>query len=151
MKKNKTTLSKGDNLPPRGRGKRFLVLEAIREANLLNLTKDSSYEETEKAFFGHMAQRAMTPDDPASGMLMKELRSIGWASLKPTHELVNFDLDSKLLPHEQANQVMQAAADGQIPPDVANTFITSMAAMLKIEEVTELQKRLEAIEAKLLG
>ncbi|WP_094752686.1 hypothetical protein [Psychromonas sp. CD1] len=36
-----------------------------------------------------------------------------------------------------------------IAPDVANIFINSIASMLKIDEVTELQRRLASIEESL--
>ena len=149
MAKTSTTLKKGDNLPPRGRAKKTLILEAIREASLMDATPDSTQEETEKAFFTHIAKQAANPESENFSMCLKLLADKGWPSIKPTMEHVAFTFDEKAKPHKQAAQVMKAAASGQIPPDVAQSFISSISSMLKIEEVTELQSRLEKIEEAL--
>ena len=39
--------------------------------------------------------------------------------------------------------------NGFIPPDIANTFIQSIKAMIDIEEYTSLKERIEAIEKSL--
>lgn len=150
MSKTKTTLKKGDNLPPRGRAKKTLILEAIKAASLMDTTPESTQEETEKAFFTHIAKQAANPESENSNMCLKLLADKGWASIKPTMEYVEFTFDEEAKPHVQAAQVMKAASSGQIPPDVAQSFIGSIAAMLKIEEVTELKDRLSEIE-KALG
>lgn len=149
MAKTSTSLKKGDNLPPRGRAKKTLILEAIKAASLMDTAPDSTQEETEKAFFTHIAKQAANPESENSSMCLKLLADKGWSSIKPTMEHVEFTFDETAKPHEQAAQVMKAAASGQIPPDVAQAFIASIASMLKIEEVTELSKRLESIEEAL--
>lgn len=60
-----------------------------------------------------------------------------------------FNKDS--LPHEQATQIIFAASEGLISLDDAQTFINTLATILKIEEITELKTRLEALEKKLSG
>ncbi|WP_094752111.1 hypothetical protein [Psychromonas sp. CD1] len=62
---------------------------------------------------------------------------------------VIFDFDKDATPSVQATQVILAASKGFIAPDVANIFINSIASMLKIDEVTELQRRLASIEESL--
>jgi hypothetical protein len=146
MAKTSTTLSKGDNLPPRGRAKKTLILEAIRDASLMDTTPDSTQEQVEKAFFTHIAKQAASPASENFGMCLKLLADKGWSSIKPTMEHVEFSFNESAKPHEQAAQVMKAAASGQIPPDVAQSFITSIASMLKITEVTELEDRIKALE-----
>ena len=66
--------------------------------------------------------------------------------MKPTLGSVEFEFDVAATPSKQASQVMAAAARGEIAPDIANLFVSSIASMLKIDEVTELQKRIEALE-----
>lgn len=111
---------------------------------------ESSNEDVEKLFFKHIAAQASNPGSDHFGLCLKLLADKGWSSIKPTMEYVEFTFDEEALPHQQASQVMKAAAEGQIPPDVAQSFITSIASMLKIEEVTELKGRLTEIE-KALG
>lgn len=139
-------------MKPRGRGKQTLILEAIREAALLGLKGESSREEAEKAVFRFMAEAAFQPTQDTTQMssfCLGQLMKKGWPDVKSVMPCVEFEFDENAEPNVQASQVMKAASDGLIPPDIANTFVSSIAAMLKIEEVTELQKRLEAIEESL--
>ncbi len=151
MAKTKTTLTADTRkaMPPRGRNKRTLILEAIKEKSLLDLDKDSSNEDAEKAFFSHIAERAINPDDQSSGMCLKLLSDKGWANLKSTMEHVEFNFDEKSDLHVQAAQIMKAVSVGQVAPDVAHILISSIASTLKIEEVTEIKKELEKIKEML--
>ena len=121
---------------PRGKSAKTIILEALREESLMGLNENSTKDESEKAFFKHVAQRAVNPDDSNSGMCLNLLANKGWANLKPSNERVIFDFDKDSLPHIQASQVMLAASEGVIPPDIANTFIQSIKAMIDIEEYT---------------
>ncbi len=47
---------------------------------------------------------------------------------------------------QKADAVLQSMSEGVIPPDLGALFIESISKSLGIEEVTELAKRLEAIE-----
>ena len=47
---------------------------------------------------------------------------------------------------EQAKQILKAASEGHITPDVAQMFVNMMTGMLKIEEVTEIKERLDRME-----
>lgn len=150
MAKNNASFSK-DKQPEkrRGRSKRNLILDSIREKSLIGVDSNASNEDVEKAFFGHVASRAFNPEDQNSGMCLRLLADKGWSSVKPTMEHVEFEFDESAEPHIQAAQVMKAASDGLIAPDVANMFIGSIASMLKIEEVTEIKKEIEQIKEKL--
>ena len=64
---------------------------------------------------------------------------------------VKINMDSNAPAHVMAEQIMKAAANGEIPTSGANNLMSGLASMMKIEEVTELRERLEAIEAKILG
>jgi hypothetical protein len=151
MAKSNTTLKKGDNLPARGRSTKTLILETLREKGHLKLRKNSTKESAEKAFFNEIATAAFNLEDQNRGMCLKLLADKGWASVKPSSEMINFDFDPDSLPHIQAGQVMKAAAEGRIPPDIANTFIQSIKAMIDIEEYTDLKERIEKLEAVLNG
>lgn len=149
----KETQFTGDNQPSKRRGKSFKtkLFEAIRERAELEVGSGATPEEQEQSYLHHIAQRAFNPEDPNSAMCLKMLTERMYPPLKANAAKVNFEFDPTLKPHEQASQVLKAAADGCIAPDVAQIFISSIQSMLKIEEVTELTKRLEAIEAQING
>lgn len=96
-----------------------------------------------------MATVAFNPEDKDRGMCLKLLADKGWASVKPSSERVSFVFDVNALPHVQAAQALKAAADGDIPPDIANTFIQAIKAMIDIEEFTNLKDRIAALEKSL--
>ena len=149
MAESSTTLKKGDNLPPRGRSKRTLILEAILESSAIGLPKNATKEQAEKAWFSELLKRALTPDDGDSGLCLRLLTERGWSSLKPSSDCVQFDFDEDGDFHKQAAQVMKAISLGEVPPDLGLAFVSGIKSMLDIEEVTELKGRLEAIEKEL--
>lgn len=151
MSKSSTSFAK-DKQPENGRGKakKTLILNAIKKASLMGTNPDSTRDEAEEAFFVHVATQAANLTGEHFGLCLKILADKGWSSVKPTMEHVEFEFNAEATPANQAAQVMKAASHGLIAPDIANMFISSIASMLKIDEVTELQARLEAIE-KVLG
>ena len=150
MARTKTTLNPGDNLPARGKSNKTRILEALRLESFENLSQDATKDDCEVAFFRHIIRRARAGEaDKDSGMLLKWLGDKGWSSMKPTLGNVEFDFNPDSEPHEQASQVMAAAARGEIAPDVAQMFVGSIANMLKINEITEIRERLEQIEKQL--
>lgn len=139
-------------LKPRGKGKQTIILEAVREAALLGLTGESSKQDAEKAVFRFMAEAAFKPiaDTAAmSSFCLGQLMKKGWPDVKSVMPCVEFEFTENAAPSVQASQVMKAASDGLIPPDIANMFISSIASMLKISEVTELEERIKSLEVKL--
>lgn len=151
MAKTKTSFT-NDDQPEKRRGRSFKnkMLDIIREEALIEAKPDMSDKDAEKAYLTHFARRAFNAEDNASPMLSKELLSKSYPSLKSTMPTVNFDFTVKATASEQANEIIKAASEGVIPPDVAQIFITSLASMMKIEEVTEIANRLTEIE-KALG
>lgn len=120
---------------PRGKAERTKILDAMKRES-----------KSEEDFYDLLVRRAFNPDDSfGAPELLKRLAPLS----KATMPLVEFDFDSSATPSEQASQILDAAASGQIPPDIAQTFINAIASMLKIDEITELQKRLESIEEQL--
>ena len=148
MAKSKTTITKENrkDFPARGKSKKNLILDMLKAKSMLKLTVKSTNEEAEQAFFHHVATSAFNLDDQNRGMCLKLLADKGWASVKPSSELIEFEFDDKAEPHIQAAQVMSAAAKGLIPPDIANTFIQSIKSMIDIEEFTNLKERIMALE-----
>lgn len=151
MPKTSTSLTAESRkgMPPRGRGKQALILESIREAALLELNKDSTKEESEKAVFKFMADAAFNPTaDTAqmSSFCLGQLMKKGWPDVKAEAAPVNFYLDSEAGPAEQTKQIMKAIAKGELAPDTGVSLITAMASVIKIIEITELEERLKALE-----
>lgn len=68
--------------------------------------------------------------------------------LKATSPMIQFKFNKKASPHEQAIQILEAVSKGLIAPDVGQVFINSIQAMLKIQEVTDIDERLKAMEKK---
>jgi hypothetical protein len=133
----------------RGRSTKNKILDAIKSESVrefVDLGVNPTREEAENAFFSHIAKRAFNIDDKDSGQMLKVLADKGWSSVKPTMERVEFEFDSTSSPDKQASQVLEAASKGLISPDVANMFIDSISKMLKIDEITTIKNRLEAIE-----
>ncbi len=150
MAKSSTTLQKGDNLPGRGKSNKTRVLDAILRCSRADLPEGATRDDAEIAYFQQVSQRAFDPEDKDSAMLLKFLGDKAYASVKPTMAEVNFPFDKSATPAEQAAQVLEAASRGEVPPDVASSFVGSIANMLKIEEVTAIKDRLDQIE-KLLS
>lgn len=149
MGTSSTTLKTGDNLPPRGKSNKTRILNAIRSESvkeLVGLRGEPTKDQAEEAFFTHIAQRAFNIDDKDSGQMLKVLADKGWSSVKPTMERVEFVFNADATPDKQASQVLAAASQGLISPDVANMFIDSISKMLKIDEITVIKKELEALK-----
>ena len=98
----------------------------------------------------HEVIKHYAPDPTAAMFWLKNRNPSLWRDRKATLPTVTFDFDKNASVSEQASQILSAAAGGVISPDVANVLIGSIAAMMKIEEVTELKSQLEEIK-KILG
>ena len=98
---------------------------------------------TEDGFYDLLIKRAFNPEDTfGMGEVLKRIAPIP----KATFPNVEFELTAKT-PSEQSAQIMKAVSDGKIAPDVGSMLITSMASMLKIKEVTELEDRIKHLES----
>ena len=133
MAKSSTTFNK-DKQPVKGRGKseRTKILDAMKETN-----------KTEEGFYQLLINKAHNPEDSfAFKELLSRLSPVPKA-VSPLYEFT-FDIDGS--PHKQALQIINAIADGKIPSDVGNIIITSISSMLNIQEKTDFEERLKAIE-----
>lgn len=121
----------------RGKAERTKILEAMARQS-----------KTEEEFYDYLVTRAFNPEDNfGAPELLKRLYPIP----KATMPMVDFEFDENASPNVQASQVMKAVSDGLIAPDSGQMFISSIASMLKIEEVTEIKDRLDKIEEALNG
>ena len=136
MATSSTTLKKGDQLRVRGKSERTKIIEAMKRKG-----------KTEGDFYDYLVVRAFDVEDSfGAPELLKRMAPLPKATLP----LVEFEFDETLPPAKQGAQVLKAAALKQIPPDVAQSFIASIASMLKIDEITAIKDEIEEIK-KLIG
>lgn len=138
--KTKTSFSES-NQPkekkPRGKSQRTKILEAMERKG-----------ETEDGFYDLLIEKAFNPED---NFTFKELLSRLAPLAKAVAPLFKFDLPEDAKPHEKADYVLKAIANGEIPSDVGNTCIQAIKAMIDIEEFTDLKARIDRLEAALNG
>lgn len=159
MARTKTTLTpeKRKDMPARGRSKRTLILDAIRDNALIGFKENpdksdsENREAAEQAFFRHLVTKATDSADNDSGLCMRLLTERGWSALKPSSELVMFEFDKDAPAHKQAAQVMDAIASGVLQPDIGAMFVGGIKSMIDIETNTEIKERLEKLEALING
>lgn len=147
---NQITSEARKEMKPRGKSKKTLILEVIREKSLLELDSKATKEQAEKAVFGFMAEAAFTPTADTAMMAnfcLGHLMKKGWPDLKAVMPTVEFDFDENGTAAQKAAQILKAASEGIIPPDVANTFIAAISNTLKIDEMSDLRSDVEEIKA----
>lgn len=143
-----------DNQPserkPRGRGKKSLMLDAIRDVcidehdflkqmvtiGIGGITKISGPNAEEEEF------EYKNPNPMLLSLVLNRIEP-PLKSVSPTY---NFDFDKEGDHHKQAKQVLDAMAKGRIPSDIGQLFITAISSMLNIQEKTDFEERLKAIE-----
>lgn len=139
-----------DNQPVRKRGKLFktLLMESLRANALIECNADDSNEEVERAFITKVASIALS-GDPSANVLLKELVGRSYPSLKPVMQCVDFEFDRTGTISQQVAQIIHAASNNQIPPDVANLFVQTIKAAIDIDVAVDLKARIDALEALL--
>ena len=116
----------------RGKSERTKILEAMERKG-----------KSEEGFYDYLVARAFNPEDAfGAPELLKRIAPLPKATLP----LVEFDFDASATPSIQGSQVLKAAASKRIPPDVAQSFIASIASMLKIDEITAIKDEIEEIK-----
>ena len=133
MAKSETTFSKKKQ-PVRGRGKseRTKILEAMKRSG-----------DTENGFYDLLVTKAK---DPKDNFTFKELLTRLSPVPKAVSPMYSFKFDEKGSHHKQSLQIISAISKGEVPADVGNTIITSISSMLNIQEKTDFEERLKAIE-----
>jgi len=122
---------------PRGKSERTKILEAMKRQ-----AKD------EDGFYDELVTRAFNPED---NFTFKEILARMSPIPKAVSPVYKFDLPKDAKPHEKADYVLTAIADGDLPSDIGNICIQAIKAMIDIEEYTDLKDRIEKIEAALNG
>tara|TARA_R110002096_G_scaffold25366_2_gene79362 strand:+ start:200 stop:622 length:423 start_codon:yes stop_codon:yes gene_type:complete len=138
MAKSSTTFGK-DNQPVKGRGKseRNKILDAMKRAG-----------QDEDAFYDLLVTKATNPED---NFTFKELLSRLSPIPKAVAPLYKFDLPLDSKPHEKADYILVAIANGELPGDIGNICIQAIKSMIDIEEYTDLKERIIKLEAVLNG
>lgn len=139
MAKTKTSFSK-DKQPtkkttdrkPRGKAKKTQIIDALHRAG-----------QTEAGFYDLLIQKAMGGED---AFALKEVLARIDPIKKSVMPYVDFAFKPKSSPSERVDQIIAAAANSQIPPDIALLFIQAVKYACDIEESTELKARIEALE-----
>ena len=102
---------------------------------------------TEEGFIDLLVTKAIAD----GGVYLQELLKRYNPIPKQSHEpIVIDDWPKDGTPAQKANKVLDCISTGLIAPDVGSILIESISKSLGIEEVTELAKRLEALEKSIL-
>ena len=135
MAKSSTTFSK-DKQPSKGRGKseRTKILEAMERAG-----------KTEEGFYDMLLTRSLDTEDNFG---FKEMLNRMSPIPKAVAPLYEFEFDENGTPYNKSCQVLKAMADGKLPSDIGAMFINGIQSMLKIQEVTELERMIKELEER---
>lgn len=98
---------------------------------------------SENEFLDLLIEKAVTE----GGVFLQEVLKRYSPITKSTYDtIVIEDWPKDGTPIEKAKVVLDGMANGDIPADLGSSMIDSISKSLGIEEITELSKRLEAIE-----
>ena len=89
----------------------------------------------------------LPPDMTAALALLARLEP----PVRATAPKVRFDLDKTLPLHEQAQQILDAIAEGEIDPDTGQALIATLDKIGNLKAVEQLEARLVALESKAQG
>jgi len=70
---------------------------------------------------------------------------------RPAHAPVTFALDREAPLADQGRQVLAAIAAGEIPPDQGRSLLDALAALVRVVELDEIQRRLDTLEEQSNG
>ena len=97
-------------------------------------------EKNNRRLLRQLIEKAATGDMRALEICADRL----WPKMKPTNRPVEIPLASSL--SDQGQEVLNAVFTGLIASDEASTLINALSAQAKLIEVSELVKRIEALE-----
>ncbi len=133
MGRSSTTFSSTyQPLNRKGKNERTKLIEALDRADY-----------TEEQFYDLIIEKALSDD---GALMMKDVFLRMSPAPKSTLPCYEFDFDESSTYAQQASQIINAASNGQIPPDVASLFVSAITSMLKVQEVTDLDERLKKLE-----
>ena len=118
--------------PAGSKNKRTLIREALAE----------TFDDGEQGFWLSVATMAKGGDTQAMAMLANRLIP----ALKPQSEAVVLPEPLNGTSADMARQLIQFAGNGAISTSTAQELLSALADVLKIVEITELEKRLAQLE-----
>lgn len=113
--------------------KRTIIREALRQ----------TFPEGEHGFWLSVASIASSGDLQAAAMLADRL----YPKMKPQGETITLSKPLNGSLADNARTILELVADGELSPDTAKELLSALADVGKIIEVSELEKRLEKLEA----
>ena len=119
---------------PSQRGTKWFKTKVVESLKRQGITEDQ--------FIDSLVKSAIAD----GGVYMTELLRRYSPVSKPTHDPIEIEFPKDGTPAQKADAVLLAMASGEITPDIGQIFIDAISKSLAIEEVTELAKRLEALE-----
>jgi len=130
----KTTMTAATRkrMPARGKSERTKILEAMRRCG-----------KTEDGFYDLLITKSHDEED---SFTFKELLIRLSPVPKAVNPLYEFPFDEKGSHHKQSMQIVSAIASGKIPSDIGHSIINTISSMLNIQEKTDFEERLKAIE-----
>ena len=151
-KKNQTSFDKDkqpkpENRKPRGKSKRTLMLDAIRQQCGSKEKPGDEMDYLIKVIEASLGDLSADPPILPNPALMAIVMNRIEPPLKSTSPMVEFEFGEKATPLEQASQVLKAASQGKIPPDIMELFVRSISGVMKIEEVSALRDEVDEIKA----
>ena len=138
--KNRITKENRASLNPRGKAKKTLIINALKESSL-----------TEHDFWCKVVDKALNggADGDGDTQMMTLIAKKLFPDTKATLETYEIELKDGEKRLDRAEAITLAALNGNIPIDVGKLFLESLASVAKIEEVDNILDRLDKIEEHL--
>lgn len=130
--KTSITPEKRKRMPSRGKSERNKILDAMKRCG-----------KTEDGFYDMLITKSHNEDD---AFTFKELLIRMSPVPKAVNPLYEFPFDEKGSHHKQSLQIVKAISTGKIPSDIGYSIISTISSMLNIQEKTDFEERLKAIE-----
>ena len=121
-------------MPGRGKSERTKILDAMKRAGT-----------TENDFYDLLLTRSLDKEDNFG---FKEMLNRMSPIPKAVAPLYEFPFDENGTPYKKSCQVLKAMSTGRIPSDIGALFINGIQSMLKIQEVTELERMIKELEKR---
>ena len=133
-KATKTTITPETRkrMPNRGKSERNKILDAMKRCG-----------KTENGFYDMLIIKSHDEED---SFTFKELLIRMSPIPKSVNPLYEFPFDEKGSHHKQSMQIVNAIANGKLPSDIGHSIINTISSMLNIQEKTDFEERLKAIE-----
>ena len=134
MAATKTTMTSASRkrMPGRGKTERTKILDAMKRCG-----------KTEDGFYDLLITKGHDKED---SFTFKELLIRMSPVPKSVNPLYEFPFDEKGDHHKQSMQIINAISNGKLPSDIGHSIIATISSMLNIQEKTDFEERLRAIE-----